>query len=227
MYWKKNPLNYEICIPPLSKPFHLLTHREAEAYFQWHLSHLDERIDYLSTTVSNFLGIPKLKIDYSPNSLVLVWAWFLSVAKTERTPEEHLIKLEKQFAIDSEPFKTYLLDQSKEQFSLETEFILRDIGMYLGEVFTKNEPVIYWTYYDKPKSDFFVNMPVLFGFEDPNFVPPFKMEFEPTHMARVQAANIWDNTQRKEDLFNIYCKWASNYIPNGTGNGSKLLKNSD
>ena len=56
-------------------------------------------------------------------------------------------------------------------------------------------------------------MPVLLGFEDSRYSPPFKMEFEPTHMAKVQAANIWDNTQTEEDLINIYCKWANSYVP--------------
>ncbi len=214
MYWNNNPLNYEICIPPLNKPFNKLTHKETDDYFQWHLSHLSERITYLSSVVSYKLAIPQSKLDLSPNSLILVWSWFLSVVKIERTPTSRLLELERMYSTRSEQIRRYLLDQSREQFSLETEFILRDIGMYLGEVFTKNEPLIYWAYYEKPKSDFFVNMPVLFGFEDPNFTPPFKMEFEPTHMARVQAANIWDNTQRKEDLYNIYCKWADNYIPN-------------
>ena len=179
MYWKQNPLSYEICIPPLKKPFSRLTHQETEEYFQWHLSHLSERISYLSSVVSNSLAIHQSELDLSPGSLLPLWSWFLAVAEIEPTPMARLMELDQQYHTHSEQIRAYLLDQSQDQFSLETEFILRDVGMYLGEVFTKNEPGICWSYYEKPKSDFFVNMPVLLGFEDSNYQPPFKMVFEP------------------------------------------------
>ena len=85
--------------------------------------------------------------------------------------------------------------------------------MYLGEVFTANEPKIYWSYYEEPNSDIFANMPVLSGFEDPRFTPPFKMYFEPIHMAHVQAVHLWDHTQEEEDLYNVYRLWADSFIP--------------
>ncbi len=48
----------------------------------------------------------------------------------------------------------------KRRFSLITAYIMRDIGMHLGEVFVKNYSNISWGFYTKPKSDFFVNQPV-------------------------------------------------------------------
>ena len=211
----KRKLNqkYDVCIPPLYKPFHELTHEETEAFYQWHMSHLRERIDYLSSFVSHAMGIRRETINLSPQSLIPVWEWFLSVIKTERTPPERLKELEKEYSSHSIYFIQYLMDQSKDQYTIETELILRDIGMYFGEVFVKNEPCIHWSYYEKPKSDFFVNMPVLLGFEDSSYSPPFKMEFEPVHMAKVQAANIWDGSQKKEDLYNLYTKWSNRYVP--------------
>ncbi len=213
MYWEQKPLSYEICIPPLKKPFSRLTHQETEEYFQWHLSHLSERISYLSSVVSNSLAIHQSELDLSPGSLLPLWSWFLAVAELEPTPMARLMELNQQYHTNLEQIRAYLLDQSQDQFSLETEFILRDVGMYLGQVFTKNEPGICWSYYEKPKSDFFVNMPVLLGFEDSNYHPPFKMVFEPLHMAKVQAAKIWYNTQREDDLFRIYSMWAKNFVP--------------
>ena len=52
MFWRYKPPHYQICIPPLQKPFYELIHEETETYFQRHLAHLRERIDYLSGTVS-------------------------------------------------------------------------------------------------------------------------------------------------------------------------------
>lgn len=204
---------YAICVPPLTKPFNKLTHEETVAFFQWHMAHVKDRVNYLAVFVSHALDIPRETIDLSPQSLIPVWSWFLSVVKTERTPPERLKELEKEYRNHSIHFVEYLIDQSKDQYSLETEYILRDIGIYLGEVFVRNDPGIYWSYYEKPKSDFFVNMPLLLGFEDSNYTPPFKMEFEPVHMAKVQAANIWDGTQKEDDLFNLYTLWSSSYVP--------------
>ena len=94
----KRKLNqkYDVCIPPLYKPFHELTHEETEAFYQWHMSHLRERIDYLSSFVSHAMGIRRETINLSPQSLIPVWEWFLSVIKTERTPPERLKELEKE-----------------------------------------------------------------------------------------------------------------------------------
>ena len=79
--------------------------------------------------------------------------------------------------------------------------------MYLGEMFVNNHSQIYWTYYTQPNTDFFVNQPLLQGFEDKEFNPPYKMEFEPIHMVGVIAANMFDDTQRVEDLLDLYSQW--------------------
>ena len=117
MFWRYKPLHYQICIPPLQKPFYELTHEETEAYLQWHLAHLRERIDYLSETVSRELGVPRSALDGSPESLIPLWEWFLSAAKTERTPARALKHLEKQLDRHAESFRQYLLSRSKNQFS--------------------------------------------------------------------------------------------------------------
>ena len=58
---------------------------------------------------------------------------------------------------DAETGKSKAPDElfaNKRQLTLETEYIIRDIGMYLGETFRKNLPCIFWTYYTKPTRDF-------------------------------------------------------------------------
>ena len=211
MYWQEKPFTYEVCVPPLSKPVEKLTHRETEAYFLWHLSVLEERIDYLSSQVCNKLSIPRSRMDLSAESLIPLWEWFLSALEVEETPKEALQEFWEKDK-HPEPFRTERLNKRRKQFTLETECILFDVGKYLGEVFTKTVPGISWTYYEKPKSDFFVNMTVIQGFADFDFDPPFRMYFEPVHMAHVQAANIWDNTQKKDDLYRLYGLWSKKAI---------------
>lgn len=212
MFWMKKKLEYSISIPPLTKPFARLTAGEAQTFFAWYMQEIPKRVEYISTYSANQLGIHRSRMDVSPESLILLWQWFLDIAELERTPQKRLDELHKIYKDTPIDIHEYLVSESVEQFSLQTEFILRDIGMYVGEVFTKNNPSIHWGYYNAPKTDFFVNMPLLLGFEDSSFSPPFKMSFEPVHMVGVQAANIWDKTQKDDDLFRLYQNWLK-YVP--------------
>lgn len=212
MFWQRQTLKYNILIPPINKPIEEFTPSEAGSFFEWFNKQIPYRIEYLRECCAEYNKISKNRIDLSPESLVLIWKWFLEIAETERTPEHKLKNLAATYSEHTDFFQEYLINQEKVQFSLQTEYILRDIGMYIGQVFVENNPTIYWGYYTTPKSDFFVNRPVLLGFVDNRFNPPFKTEFEPIHMVGVQAANIWDHTQKKEDLLNLYLTW-NKFIP--------------
>lgn len=181
--WQRKVLEYDICIPPLSKPYALLSSEEASDYFKWYVDKIPERIVYLSKIVSQKMGNREDRILLSPESLVIVWKWFLSVAKTEMDESGHL------------------------QLDLQTEYIIRDIGMYLGELFNSRHESINWSYYETPKADFFVNRPVLTGFLDKSVSPPFQMVFEPIHMVRVQASRILTDRQKEDDLLRVYKNW--------------------
>ena len=108
---------------------------------------------------------------------------------------------------DSEKHGKLVRPKSR-RLTLETEYILRDIGMYLGETFRKNNPHIDWAYYTQPRRDFFVNHPLLKGFVDRTFDQPFEACFEPIHMARIQACKMLDKTSSDGDLFALYQLWA-------------------
>lgn len=213
MYWKKKRIEYEILIPPLNKPFMELSSNETKAFFEWYMGQIPKRISYLSQYCTMQMDINISEMNLSPESLIPIWHWFLTIAQTERTPQKQLKSLVETYKTCPTDLRNYMLNESKEQFSLQTEFILRDIGMYIGAVFLKNNPSIYWGYYENPKTDFYVNTPLLLGFADSSFTPPFKMTFEPIHMVGVQAANIWDNTHTDKDLYYLYEKWLK-YVPN-------------
>jgi hypothetical protein len=197
MFWKEKNLKYDILIPPLGKPYEKLNATEAKDYFNWYISRIEERTQYLS----DFSGI---ELNYSTNSLVVIWGWFLKNAEIEKTPSAKLDAIKKQL-VDS-PFLHVVLAESKEQFSLETEYIMRDIAMYYGNVFVKNHKSLYWGYYTDTKKDSFANIPLVMGFEDRDFEPPFKASFDPNGTIESCALNILDRTQRKVDLFNAYQK---------------------
>ena len=200
MYWRRKKLNYDILVPPFYKPFEKFNSKEAEIYFKWYISQLKNRIDYLE-------GYSDTSLNYSVNSLVDIWEWFLNIAEIEKTPKIKRAEIIKQLkGQPKEIAEAVLKDQSK-QFSLKTEYILRDIAMYFGEVYVKNNSSISWGYHTDVKLNSFANMPLLVGFEDRDYKPPFKASLEPVRMLHIQACNIFDGSQSNDDLYNLYKTW--------------------
>ncbi len=208
MQWRFKKLNYDILIPKTyGKHIYQFDEQEAASYFEWYMEKVPERVAYVSKVCARELHISEEKMDLSPESLLLLWKWFRRKAKKERIPQTTEAKKRNQFPNN--------IWTNKYQLTLETEYIIRDIGMYVGETFRKNNPQIYWTYYTKPRRDFFVNYPLLKGFVDMTTGHPFEAVFEPIHMTGVQAAKILKNTSKDTDLFNIYNIWSKK-----TGDGS-------
>lgn len=200
MYWNKKILNYDILIPPLSKPFDMLSLEEATNYFEWYINCIPKRIEYLRR-VSN------LQLDFSSESLVPLWNWLLKHAEIENTPKARLKEFNSQIKAMPYDIANTVLKENETQFSLQTEYILRDIAMYFGEVCVKNNQAIYWGFHTDTEKDSFANMPILMGFLDRDFSPPFQAEFDPTFTVRCIACNIFDGDATKQDLKYMYDKW--------------------
>ena len=200
MHWKFKKPNYNILVPKLEKNICHLNEVEAKAYFQWYMEQIPYRVNYVSKVCAEELRISVSRMDCTPESLVLLWKWFRHRAKTEPVSHEN---------IQGKRMSPANAGKIEQQLSLETEYILRDIGMYLGETFRKNNPQIYWTYYTVPRRDFYVNRPLLKGFIDRTTEVPFEPAFEPIHMAHIQAAKIISKTSKDTDLLTIYNIWAN------------------
>lgn len=213
MIGKRIELQYEVLPFPLNKPFCELSHEETESFFHWYLSHIQERVGYLSSSVAKSrLGFRK-ELDYSPDSLIVLWTWFLSVASVENVDKNARLGRDDKIYCSKEAFSRYISNRSDKRLSEKSKYILNDIGMYLGQMFINNHPNIFWSYYEMPKGDFFVNKPVLAGFEDGGFNPPFKMFFEPIHMSSVQASKLLKGKESNDDLYILYRDWVDHYIP--------------
>lgn len=186
--WRKKKLTYEICIPPINKPVSSMNSRETKEYFDWFIEKIPERIQYLSEKIADDCKIKINLTDFTPESLVVIWRWFLDKAQTEKT-DSNVLRLD-----------------------MQTEYIVRDIGMFMGEFFNVRHAGIHWSYYKTPKADIFVNKPVLIGFKDNCVSPPFDAVFEPVHMVRVQATKIVLNKQNENDLLNLYNIWSEKIV---------------
>lgn len=199
MFWQFKKVNYDILVPKLEKSIFQLSEDEASQYFMWFMEQIPARVSYVSKVCAKELGISETRMDFSPESLVLLWKWFLRRAQTE--PVIQAGDIHARNSASSVPI-------NNRQLTLETEYILRDVGMYFGEVFRTNHPDIYWSYYTKPQRDFFVNHPLLKGFVDMSSGIPFEVVFEPIHMAHIQATKILRKTAKDTDLRDIYNIWS-------------------
>ena len=188
MFFFTKPTAYDPLVLPLEKSIYDLTPAEAEQYFQWYMEKLPERVGYVARICAKELRIPAEKMDCSPESLIPIWRWLRRRAKTEPSPCPG--------------------DPKRKVLSTETELILLDVGMYLGETLRRNVPGIRWSYYTEPKKDFFCNHPLLSGFVDLTSGKPFHAVFEPIHMARVQATKLLRHASADADLYDIYQTWA-------------------
>lgn len=188
MLWLFRRRTYQYLPPPFDKSVYDLTARETADYFDWYMEKLPERVAYVSGVCARELGVSREKLDCSPESLILLWKWFRRRAKkcpgpTPANPRQKVL-------------------------TPETELLLRDVGMYLGETLRKNVPGLTWTYYTEPDNDFFANHPLLMGFVDMTTGKPFHAVFEPIHMAGVQACKLLRWESSSYDLYNLYCLWA-------------------
>lgn len=200
MYWKKKDIDYNILVPPILKPFEQFTKKEVSEYFSWYKKQINKRIEYLQS-VSN------VNLNYSSESLVNIWEWFLKRAETEKTPKSKLAEIKKELKGQPKEITEAILFENQEQFSLETEYIIYDIAMYFGEVCIHNNQSLSWGYHTDVTRDSFANRPLLVGFEDRDYNPPFKAHFDLNFIVRGIACNIFDGDQDKKDLLNIYDKW--------------------
>lgn len=96
---------------PLVPPFHKapaeFSPAEARAYFDWYLSHLDGRCEYLKEFVYQTSDLAEGTLDCTLESLRPLWAWFLPRARAVWRREARLLRdvlrtgaLEPEFARD-------------------------------------------------------------------------------------------------------------------------------
>lgn len=201
-------------VPPINKPFEKMNSIEANAYFDWFVAHVDERSEYIREIVATDLHIPLEALDYSIQSLVYIWRWFLKIVDFKKTPKSILRNIKKELKANNEgeDFIKLVIQESELDLSVRSHYIIRDIGMYVGKMFVTNYPSLRWDYHTNTKQDSFANIPQIFGFLDTEYEPPFEPQFEPIHFAEMQAGNIFDKTQDENDLYNICSRWLK-WIP--------------
>lgn len=197
----KKTYAYEMEFPPTGIDYNSWDKRTADKYFKWYMEQIPIRIEYLRSKISHDMHIHPDSLDFSPESLLIIWRWFLSVAVVEKTRQKYIrqMKQAKIYKLVGESFINY------EQLSLTTELIIRDIGMYLSQVLLKRCPSLEWMYWhDRPSAvhkDIYNNQPQLRGFL---YKGKYIISYEPISVVDNKATNLLSRTHKETDLLEVY-----------------------
>lgn len=187
---------YKIISPPFTLEFRNMSKKELVDYYNWYMNSIPERINILIKYVKSTPGYENWEPDYTPHSLNLSGKWFAEQVETrKRTYEEK----EEIYSQGPEWFKT--VDISDDELTNKTFSLAIDIGMYVSQVFLKNNPSLGWKHIIKGRKDFIdYGQPVLEGFE-------FDVYFNPVDMMVTLAYSLEDKSSGPDGLREIYDIW--------------------
>ncbi|WP_156916221.1 hypothetical protein [Methanolobus tindarius] len=191
--------------PPFERPtFREMSKKEAQKYFDWYMSVLPDRIDILMDFFERTGGGTKSELDYTPESLIKLWKWFIPhVELVEKSPEE----LEREVQASPEWLKEEIKNDTH-RVNTVTLAIAMDIAMYYGEVFVKNFQSVKWGFITKPKTHVNVNKPVLLGFKEGKY----DAQMDVMRTVHILSQKVIEGNKTHELLYSNYNIWTQDVI---------------
>jgi hypothetical protein len=186
---------YKIISPPFTLKFDEMSKQELNDYNTWFLNQIPERIAILEKAVRSTTGFADWRVDYSPESLDKLGAWFFKQAERRKRTKEEMESICKNM-----PDRLKNIEVDDWELTNRTFSIAIDIGMYLSQVFLKNIPGLEWqhkTSGSKRWVDY--GQPVLAGFR--------VRVFNPTQMMVVHAYGLVNSTRTSSSLRELYEIW--------------------
>lgn len=89
---EKAEIQYEMDFPPMGIDYDSWDKRTADKYFKWFIEQIPLRTEYLRKRIAGDSEIDISQLDYTLESLVPVWDWYIKNAVIEKTPKEELKK---------------------------------------------------------------------------------------------------------------------------------------
>lgn len=189
-------MEYLLMQPPFGmKPFKDMTKKEAQSHFDWYVGEIPTRIELLKNAYSATSGIEKEDLDYSSESLIKLWQWYINNAAIEEKSEE--VK-----SLEREQYPEWIQKNlGNKKISIGWMSIAMDIAIYFSECFIKEHGTIRWSFVSKPKSLVYINKPVLVGFKN-------GLDLDSTNIVRVLTSKIVDGEKNSNALLTIYKTWS-------------------
>lgn len=191
-------MDYPWMAPPFEmKPFKEMKKKDAQQHFDWYMQQIPLRIEVLHELTNG-----KVKLDYSKESLIDLFEWYLSVIKIHELTDE---EIEKELD-DLRKYPDFVYEDEKERLLknpmelAKTDYALAmDIAIYYAQTIIKHHPHVKWTFFTKPKSHAYLNEPIL-SYETEEII----YERNPRSLLAVLIEYIKDNEINKEDLYDTF-----------------------
>lgn len=184
---------------PVADDWTHLTKSELRKFFSWVLETIPERVNELEVAVRSTPGYEKWTANFTPESLDALGEWFYGrVEARSRTGEEFS---------EIERLVPTWLDVPDYILTDVTVSIAYDVGMYLGQVLSRNHDSVRWTQHLGSKNSVDYGQPVLEGFG--------KAKFNPIRIAQVIAIQMTQGNQDGSRLRSIYELWRGFILPAG------------
>jgi len=130
-----------ISVPEFArKDFFDFTKAEAKEYLKWFINIKEERLEILKQNV--LLKIPDWQLDYSLDSLKVLYKWFKEQIGYRAITEEEKSLIVNQ--INKTPLLSNVISVPEFSFTVETVSICFDIGLYFGDVLISADKEIKW-----------------------------------------------------------------------------------
>lgn len=187
------------------KPFEEMNKKEAKQHFDWYISQIPERIEVLKELTEH-----KISLDYSKESLIPLFAWYLSQITIYKLSDKEIeAELE-----DLRQYPDFVYEDEKERLLAnpvelkKVDYALAmDIAIYYAETIIKNYPQVKWTFFTKPKSFVYLNEPILSNEDNEIFY-----ERNPRKLLHVIIQKIKENQVSEQHLYNRFLSDASNIL---------------
>lgn len=154
-------MEYVLMEPPIiMESFETLSKKEAKILFDWFVNQIPLRIEVLKNVTNG-----EVDFNFTPESLIDIYSWFLSQVEIYELSEEEIGRELKELR----QYPNFIYEDEKKSLLANPVEIAKvdyaiamDIGIYYGETIRINYPQVKWTYFTKPKSHSFLNKPVLY-----------------------------------------------------------------
>ncbi|RXZ79766.1 hypothetical protein EBB07_21270 [Paenibacillaceae bacterium] len=177
-------------------PFEIMKKREADQYLNWFVSIQSERIERLAYYYEHTNGGKKHDLDFTQNSLINLWDWFVPRI-------EHVKKTWEELNEEMQNAPEWLRDEiTKDEFRFnkETEAIIIDLGLYFGAVFCQSFRQLKWDVIYKPRNFIDVNQPVIIGFKN-------NISLNPIRIINNCAIKSTEEKFNNKILFDVFQVW--------------------
>lgn len=167
--------------------------KDVEAYFEWFLSIIPERLEALLAAVTDSPEFEKWQASYTPESLEMLGTWFAAQVETrKRSPQE---------IAEIAAHSPYQIDIPADALTDRTFGLAHDVGIYFAEVLRHQYPTLRWQQICGSKKNVVFGYAALSGFG--------KLDFSPVHLAIVLAYGIADKTWDGKRLKELYDTWST------------------